>query len=56
MSTQAEEFRRIHSYLQAQGERYTFSELWTRPHQGAYHGHGCGRRRHAGAGRVQTRP
>ena len=30
MSTQAEEFRRIHSYLQAQGERYTFSELWSR--------------------------
>ena len=30
MTTQAEEFRRIHSYLQAQGERYTFSELWAR--------------------------
>ena len=30
MSTQAEEFRRINSYLQSQGERHTFSELWTR--------------------------
>ena len=30
MTTQAEEFRRIHSYLQSQGERYTFSELWSR--------------------------
>ena len=30
MTTQAEEFQRIHSYLQAQGERYTFSELWAR--------------------------
>ena len=30
MTTQAEEFRRIHSYLQGQGERYTFSELWPR--------------------------
>ena len=30
MTTQAEEFRRVHSYLQTQGERYTFSELWSR--------------------------
>ena len=30
MTTQAEESRRIHSYLQSQGERYTFSELWSR--------------------------
>lgn len=30
MTTQAEEFQRIHSYLQRQGERYTFSELWSR--------------------------
>ena len=30
MTTQADEFQRVHSYLQAQGERYTFSELWSR--------------------------
>lgn len=30
MTTQTEEFQRIHSYLQGQGERYTFSELWSR--------------------------
>ena len=30
MTTQNEEFARIHSYLTAQGERYTFDELWTR--------------------------
>ena len=30
MTTQADEFERIHSYLQAQGQRYTFSELWSR--------------------------
>ena len=30
MTTQNEEFARIHSYLTAQGERYPFDELWTR--------------------------
>ena len=30
MTTQADEFQRIHSYLQAQGERHSFPELWTR--------------------------
>ena len=30
MTTQADEFLRVHSYLQAQGERHTFSELWSR--------------------------
>ncbi len=30
MATQDEEARRVRSYLQSQGERYTFAELWTR--------------------------
>ena len=30
MTTQNEEFARIHSYLTTQGERYAFDELWTR--------------------------
>ena len=30
MTTEAEEARRVQSYLQRQGERYTFSELWVR--------------------------
>ena len=30
MTTQADEFQRVRSYLQGQGERYTFSELWAR--------------------------
>ena len=30
MTTQADEFQRVRSYLQAQGERHTFSELWSR--------------------------
>ena len=29
-AAQAEEARRVRSYLQAQGERYTFAEMWTR--------------------------
>lgn len=29
-SAQTEEERRVRSYLQSQGERYTFAELWTR--------------------------
>ena len=30
MTTQADDAQRVRSYLQAQGERYTFSELWVR--------------------------